>query len=367
VYTDKIMMSEGTNTAKASTKTNGTRSDILILGTRDILDYAVNIWFDQKSPITVIMLQKKFGQPLHKCKKALHKLVKKGLLFTPINTRHRPQWYFPSDFASEVYNALAEEKRRDTQQPIGVTGLQQTGTVTEQLKYERALNILEENFIDLLAGRPLEIHNLHFVIDIPPSYYDELEIQPKSMKNKGKIHREIIGQAIVAYTFYPSGTVYITIENSKSPFLFRTEQDHTRLFAFLGGVRTVLGRIINDRRERAIPQLDLWYWTRADKNIDVPIDHSWQFTSYAFQVKHLDFVLNVYIKEMGKDTVKRFENFHAFKQKQLLQVKDLLNPESRLDRLENKIDRLTLMFIPSNTIPSSQLLNSNHPLSGGIF
>lgn len=326
----------------------------LRLGAKAIEDAAIKRFEQHKEPLTVKYIAKEFGQTQHRARRRLNELKKKGILFIPKGINHRPQWYFPACLESKVYARLAELAGKGTFKPIGVNRLEPKN---EEMTYAAAFDVLEENFVDLLAGKPLQIHNLQFVTSIPSGYYDELDdIKPKSEKNKGKVIHEIIGKTTATFTIYPSGTVYVVIDNSRVPFDFQTEDDHTRLFSYLGSVRHELARRINDKRERVIPSLENWYFTRIDRNVDVPVDHSWHFNAYNFQVKHLDFILKVYIKEMGKDTVKRFETFQGFKEKRLPEViRDHLNPHAVSLRIEEKVESLTLQVDKLTTLLSNAL------------
>lgn len=273
---------------------------------RAIEDLAVKLFQEGKDPLTVRSLAHHFGKDERKAKKKIHELVKKGILFTLDDERQSPQWWFPTIIQTEVYKWHSEQKakkgQRGTLDPPEINGHKiPLDKQTEEERYQSAYRISGDKLLPLLAGQPLQIHNLHFKTNYHPSYYDSLQIAPTV--KKVKVVEYAIYDTTVTFTFYPVGTVIISINNSKTPFNFETEADHTRLFCYLGAVSFQLAKILFDPRGRKTPDIMEWFWTYAEANKHIPVDHSWHLHAFNLQVKHLDFALKVHIKDMGKETV----------------------------------------------------------------
>jgi len=329
-----------TASAKTGTTRSSTSQPRLRLGAKAIEAYATSLWQDRKEALTVKLLSIKFNKDPKYCKRAIHALVQSGILITIKGDRHCPQWYYPSAFASEVYADRAEKAKTGTTQPLGVGALRtlpkkpKAPVLPEQESLLAAYDILSR--LHLLTVTPLMLHNLHFKTQYPPDRYEELDIA--AIGKGAKVVRYHVLGSSVTFVFYPKGSVIMTTENTKAPFHFDNEQDHTRLFSYLGAVRFKLSQIINDPRSRNSPDIMDWYFTYAEKNKDLGADHSWHLHAFDLQVKHLDFALKFYIKDMGASTVERIETTAAIdKQKKLLQaINDHLNPIAPLGRIEEK-------------------------------
>ena len=89
-----------------------------------------------------------------------------------------------------------------------------------------------------------------------------------------------------------------------------------------------------DKHERLVPDIMEWYLTECDINKDIKVSDWFHYTSIKIQVKHLDHLFKVYIKEMGKDTVWRVEESKAFtaKKSAIEVINDVFNPNEKLEK-----------------------------------
>ena len=104
-----------------------------------------------------------------------------------------------------------------------------------------------------------------------------------------------------------------------------------------------------DKHERLVPDIMEWYLTECDINKDIKVSDWFHYTSIKIQVKHLDHLFKVYIKEMGKDTVWRVEESKAFTSKKsaIEVINNIFNPNEKLENeiaeLNKKVDRLLML------------------------
>jgi hypothetical protein len=187
-----------------------------------------------------------------------------------------------------------------------------------------SIQTLECYILPLLPSAPLYFHNLHFKLRITPECYTELKL-PLVHQNKGKRHREIIGNDHIMCTFYPGGTVTIEVRCSNRPFKIEDETDRSRLLTFFGQVRDRLVTFLMDRHERIVPDILEWNITECDINKDVKVNDILHFTGLNVQLKHLDHLLRIYIKSMGEDTVCRVEESLHPKKPALEVVDEIFN------------------------------------------
>jgi len=292
-----------------------------------------------------------------------------GVLFTPEWMHHRPQWFFPSRLKGEVFAWLAESFKTGTLNPTGVScggGKPHESKLTADQQAQVILDMLETHplGIDLLSGRPLQIHNIRFMTVLPPEYYQDLRLPVYDAKNKAKVCSEKIGATRVRFSFAPNGTVEIIVINTKAPFATQTEEDRSIILNYLGAVRDRLAGLVNDRGYMNIPVVPGWFWTYLEANKDFPIYHWRLYAPYSFQFRQLDLWIKVYVKALEKDAVKRFETGKAFDRQKTLQIiNDHLNPGGRLDRVEQtllsiqlqhemmtaSLEKLVNVLIPSST------------------
>ena len=234
--------------------------------------------------------------------------LKKGTLFT-LSDR-RPQIYYPSYLKSEI---LKRELQKNTLvDPIGVgllftthSGTKSKDPLSQCIEY-MSYYTLKEYVLPLLPEAPLLVHNLTFKTKITPECYSELNL-PFYKRNKGKQYELIIGKTKVDYILYSSGTVVIHTTCSNYPFKVETEQDRLKLVGYFGQIRAGLINLLNDRHERIIPYISVWEVTECDFNKDIKVSDFFHMTALKIRIKHLDHLLGLYVKAMGRDTVLRVE------------------------------------------------------------
>jgi hypothetical protein len=252
------------------------------------------------------------GQAQRKLKNCL----KNKVLFTI--QHHKPQLYYPTCIKSHIL----ENKNA----PIDPTGVQyRYNEYHHQHSYTSSSSIIAY-IVSLLPSTPSYIHNMHFKLNIPPQCYIQLNLPQYSSKNKGKHQYENISSAHVDYTFYPRGTVDITVKCSSNPLKLEDDTDLARLIAFLGQLRDRLIILLADKRERLVPDITQWYLTELDINKDIVVSDSVHIVP-KIQVKHLNDLFRIYIKSMGEHTVCRVEkSMHPPSQKSPIDViNDIFN------------------------------------------
>jgi hypothetical protein len=257
-----------------------------------------------------------------------------GTLFTLGD--HRPQQYYPTNLESEI-----RQKKLSSSTPIDPTGVMHHPCPLFSSKSPLSsclepliIQTLEGYVLPLLRTVPPDIHNIHFKTKIIPECYVEQHIQklPDVRRNKGKQLFEIIGNAGVTYTFYPSGTVNIEVKCSNSPFKLRTDSDHGHILVFFGQLRDRLIAFLKDPHERIVPDILEWYLTECDINRDIHVSDGLHYTGIKIQVKHLDHLFRIYIKSMGRDTVCRVEEEKRLNRPAIEAINDIFNPNERVEK-----------------------------------
>jgi ATP adenylyltransferase/5',5'''-P-1,P-4-tetraphosphate phosphorylase II len=97
---------------------------------------------------------------------------------------------------------------------------------------------MKVNVLPLLPKAPLFIHNMHFKTKLSPKCYKELNL-PYYKKNHRKYHTEVIGNIHVDYDLYASGIVNVYTKCSRNPYELETEEDRTRIIAFIEYMKKV--------------------------------------------------------------------------------------------------------------------------------
>jgi hypothetical protein len=265
----------------------------------------------------------------------------------------RPQQYY----ATAIKSDIIENKTKSTPlDPSGVAYSNQAPISKSPLSscMEPVLQqTLEGYVISLLPKAPLFVHNMHFKTKVSRECYHELDL-PKHNTNHGKYHAEIIGDTHVNYILYSSGTVNVDTVSSKNPYKIETEEDRSRIIAFLGQARDRLIVLLNDKHERLVPNIMDWYLTECDINKDIKVSDILHLSAIKIQVKHLDHLFSIYIKSMGKDTVCRVEERKHFATKSAIEaINDIFNPA---DRLASQLDEINAKLA---------ILVNNKSITGG--
>jgi hypothetical protein len=299
-----------------------------------IIDIAIGKFRKSQRGITFKDLMKQ-GLAVHKrqSQDTLKYYRRKGILFTL--KLCRPQEYFATSIKSEVMKNI-----------LKITPMDPTGATHHHFSHDSSVshlsncldNIviesLEDYVLPLLRTTAPYIHNLHFKTKITPNCYTEYDIQKLQDVggNKGKRLFEIIGNAGVVYTFYPSGTVNIEVKCSNNPFKLETEMDRGHILVFFGQLRDRLIAFLNDPHERIVPDIMEWYLTECDINRDIKVRDSLHYTGIKIQVKHLDHLFRIYVKSMGRDTVCRVEEERHHNRPAIEAINDIFNPYERIEK-----------------------------------
>ena len=285
------------------------------------------------------------GVAVHKrqAQEVLKYQLRIGKLFTLKDKR--PQQYYPTKTRSEVIEKVA--KRNTPIQPSGVNSTilldnSSISPLSQCLQYI-TIQTLEGYVLPLLPEAPLLMHNMHFKTKVLPECYNELKLA-YYRRNNGKHHQEIIGNTLVDYIIYKSGTVNIQTKCSNNPYKLETEEDRFRIIEFFGQIRAGLINLLFDKHERIVPGVLEWELIECDINKDIKVTDLLHFSSIKLQVKHLDHLFRIYIKALGKDTVCRVEEAKQPKKRAVEFINDVLNPvekiEKQLSCISERLDKL---------------------------
>src|SRR5215208_538719 len=295
------------------------------------------------------------GVAVHKrqAQETLKYQLKIGNLFTIQDKR--PQEYYPTKTRSEVIEKVA--KRNTPIQPSGVNSTilldnSSISPLSQCLQYI-TIQTLEGYVLPLLPEAPLLMHNMQFKTKVLPECYNELKLA-YYRRNNGKHHQEIIGNTLVDYIIYKSGTVNIQTKCSNNPYKLETEEDRFRIIEFFGQIRAGLINLLFDKHQRIIPDLLEWELTECDINKDIKVTDLLHFSGIKIQVKHLDHLFRIYIKALCKDTVCRVEEAKQPKQLAVEFINDVLNPtekiEKQLSGVSERLDKLARLQESSGDI-----------------
>jgi hypothetical protein len=231
------------------------------------------------------------------CKESINKKGerKKPILFTLKRTK--PQQYFPNCIRATI---IENKKKR----LIDSTGTDYSNKPSSHYPLHYAIeNQIVQSFLiqlSLLPFQPLNIHNIHLLIRIDKSHYEEINQRPCFECNRPKIIRERIGLRDVVFQFYKNGSIVIEIACSKNLFPIGVSNDVLNFFEFLGEVRCTLAIILNDPRQRIVPPIDNWLLKSCDFNKDIEVDDKsiGQLMDLNIQVKHMGEAFRLYVKNL---------------------------------------------------------------------
>jgi hypothetical protein len=83
-----------------------------------------------------------------------------------------------------------------------------------------------------------------------------------------------------------------------------------------------------------VPDIMEWYLTECDINRDVKAGDWMQFTGTKIQVRHLDHLFRIYIKSMGRNTVRRIEEETRYHDKPSIEaINDVFNSNEKTEKL----------------------------------
>src|SRR5215216_4400962 len=275
----------------------------------------------------------------HQAQEILKYQLRIGNLFTIQDKR--PQEYYPNKIKSEVVEKVA--KRNTPIQPSGVNSTilldkSSISPLSQCLQYI-AIQTLQGYVLPLLPEAPLFVHNMHFKTKVPPECYNQIKL-PYYKRNNGKHHQEIIGNTLVDYVIYRSGTVDIQTTCSNNPYKLETEEDRFRIIEFFGQIRAGLINLLQDKHERIVPDVLEWELTECDINKDIKVSDLLHFSGVKIQVKHLDHLFRIYIKALGKATVCRVEENKQPKKCAVEFINDVFNPMEKIEKQLSGISEL---------------------------
>jgi hypothetical protein len=206
-----------------------------------------------------------------------------------------------------------------------------------------ALQTLEGYVLPLLLESPLFIHNMHFKTRVLPECYNEIKL-PCYKRNNGKHFQEIMGNTLVDYVIYKSGTVDIQTTCSNNPYKLETEEDRFRIIEFFGQIRAGLINLLYDKHERIVPNVLEWKLMECDINKDIKVADLLHFSGIKFQVRHLDHLFRVYIKAKGEDTICRIEEEKSPGKPAIEFINETFNPAEKIvkqvEELNKKLDQV---------------------------
>jgi hypothetical protein len=266
--------------------------------------------------------------------------LKKKALFTI--SKNKPQHYYPESLRSEIINAKIPKNI-----PIGVTGVPYNNNAYFSAHDTVVIQSLEDYVLPLLPHVPLGIHKLELMLKINSSYYQDINTTHNRW-NCGKELEEIIGHTLAKYRFYPNGTIMVFVQSNNNPLRLEIEDDLSYIIAFLGQLRDRLVIFLNDKHERAVPDIMQWELKQCDINKDVRVGEWLQYTGLKIQIKHACRLFRVYIKSKGEYTICRVEESvvnNNSKKSAVTTINEIFNPnekvEKRLEEIHQAVQGLS--------------------------
>jgi len=276
---------------------------------KDLENLAIGKYKINKKGITFIDLIKKFGVSKNKAQRKLKNGKKSGLLFT-LDNRSKPQQYFPSCIKAEI---IKKQNDLEKNRLIGTTGVTSNNhTFSSKNPLDNALIYqIISSFLSSLCtvpSHPLFMHNIHLWTKIDKSHYDELFQKLLFDENQAKTYTERIGVRQVIYKFNKRGSVQIDIESSRAPFKIELDDDVNSFFVFLGQVKDRLATLLNDPRERIVPDVNNWVLKSCDFNKDMEYEGDiGQLLDVNIQLKYAGKAFRLYVKALDDKFIIRKE------------------------------------------------------------
>lgn len=261
-------------------------------------------------------------------------MKKRGILYT--GGRKKPQVYYLTECKSTIECRIAHN---------GVSDVDSKMLVSDDITKQS----LESFVLPMLKDSSAYIHRLQFKVEVMDyqlyeDVYDSFCLPSLRCEeqNGGKSFERRLGDYTVRYVLYPKVIMAYT-NSSRHPHRLLTDDDHLNLLAFLGQIRQELCSAIQDRYEKVIPSLSEWLIMGCDINKDIQVSNSMHFSGLKIQVKHLDHLFRLYIKDMGDRTVCRVEQALSPKMSAtqfIFEEFTQANTASRLSELENEVKQL---------------------------
>ena len=260
---------------------------------------------------------------------------RKGTLFTLESLR--PQQYYPTAIKSDIIEKSLQKSTLID--PSGVKLSSYSSCTQPSISNHPIakcmelviMQSLEGYILPLLPKAPIFVHNIHLKTKVSRECFTDLDL-PIHIGNNGKFHTEIIGDTHVDYIFYSSGTVNISTTCSKRAYKLETEEDKSRIIAFLGQLRDRLILLLHDNHERLVQDIMQWELTEFDVNKDIIISDLFHYTGLKIQVKHIDHLFRVYVKSMGKETILRVEQSANPNKSVIEAINEVFNPCEKIEK-----------------------------------
>lgn len=262
-----------------------------------IVNLAVKLFDENGRGVTAIILfEAKIASSKARGSRMLKRLKQLGIMFTLV--RSRPQIYYPSCKRADIIESLRNRKNV----PIDRSVVHRLQNDTLDHRTVMLFDVLKA-----LPNYPLKLHRIQLMLSIRPTSLCEIGCKEPLKGNGQWSFRAEIEDHWVTYTFSPNGTVTIYINASRHPFDIETDEDDSKLFAFLGQVKDRLLNIFGYYHLLEIPTLMDWECIGFDINKDVEITDIVQATGLNLQLRQLDRVFRLYVKSMGDHAVLRVE------------------------------------------------------------
>ena len=268
-------------------------------------------------------------------------LIDQGLDLPSTFGNRKPQRYYARSMKADIIEEIKKEVKNVLVHPTGITISKYP--LSNQLELQKAQSLVD--VLSSLGGYSLYIHRLHLQLSIAPEYYHTsttITALPQTKRNKGKQYLERMARADVNFVIYPNGKIMISVACSNSPFKLETDEDESTLFSFLGQIRDRLLYIVNDPRERAIPNIMEWRLSGCDINKDIEISDMVQLSSIDIQLNCADRVFRLYVKSLHDKAVYRCEESLAFKYTPLVEALDKIRNPNKI--LESKFDMMLVLI-----------------------
>ena len=313
------------------------------ISSKNFANLAIKEYRTNGKGLTFHYLIKKLGISKNKAQRKLKNAKKSGLLFT-LDNRTNPQQYFPSSIKAEIIKNKIDLQKNRLIRTTGDTSKNNAysskNPLDNVLIHQSISSFLLQ--LSLLPFQLLSMHNIHLWTEIDKSHYEELFQKPIFQEDKPKIITERIGLRQVVYKFNKSGSIQIDIESSRHPFTIETDEDVNTFFVFLGQVKDRLSAILNDPRERIIPDVNNWVLKACDFNKDMEyIGDIGQIPDPNIQIKYAGKAFRLYVKDLDdKFAIRKERTMRIDKPVSTFFNDDILQPYHLLQtKVEEIVDR----------------------------
>ena len=117
--------------------------------------------------------------------------------------------------------------------------------------------------------------------------------------------------------------IYISCTNT--PFKLAVEEDVSSFFSFIGQVKDRLVHFLNDSSESAIPPIMDWILVQCDINQDIGINIIEQLSIPDLQLRILDRIFRMYVKNIDGSSYYRIEESKQVNQELRFAIPEIMN------------------------------------------